>query len=102
MFLAQFAVFFAGWPPVSIDGEATKLILADSSDKLIDVPTCHVVGCADPYLYGALCLYAVCDEDVAVLFDHGKGHTVPRDAVTVKELAGAIRATMGKACAAAA
>lgn len=50
-----------------------------------------VVGAADPYLHGSLALYNVCDEDNAVFFDHGKGHTLPRDQQTIKELANVIR-----------
>ncbi len=37
-----------------------------------------------------MALYNMCDEDTAELFDHGKGHTVPRDATTIKELCDAI------------
>lgn len=43
-----------------------------------------------------MALYAMCDEDTATLFDHGKGHTVPRDGQTVKELAEAIETTFDK------
>jgi hypothetical protein len=32
--------------------------------------------------------------DTAYLFDHAKGHTLPRDKDTVKELARVIRAVM--------
>lgn len=60
------------------------------------MPTCHIVGCKDPYIHGAMALYAMCDEDTATLFDHGKGHTVPRDGQTVKELAEAIETTFDK------
>jgi hypothetical protein len=63
---------------------------------MIDVPTCHIVGCKDPYIDGAMALYAMCDEDTATLFDHGKGHTLPRDAQTVQELAAAIGSTFDK------
>jgi hypothetical protein len=83
------AVFFAGWPP--LDLRAKMMMLADTSEDLIDIPTCHVVGAGDPYLKGAVALYNICDEDTAILFDHGKGHTLPRDAKTLKELADTIR-----------
>ena len=83
------AVFFAGWPPLT--PESNKIVLADTSEEVIDIPTCHVVGADDPYLHGALGLFNVCDQDTAVLFDHGKGHTIPRDAQTLKELGDVIR-----------
>lgn len=63
---------------------------------MIDIPTCHVVGCNDPYIDGAMALYAMCDEDTADLFDHGSGHFVPRDAQTLGELSGAIQSMLEK------
>jgi hypothetical protein len=66
-------------------------VLSDTNEELIDIPTCHVVGADDPYLHGAMGLYNVCDQDSAVLFDHGKGHTIPRDSQTLKELGSIIR-----------
>ena len=49
------------------------------------------VGSMDPYLHGSLALYNVCDPDSAYLFDHAKGHTLPRDKETVKELGDVVR-----------
>lgn len=49
------------------------------------------VGSLDPYLHGSMALYNVCDPDTAYLFDHAKGHTIPRDKETVKELGDIIR-----------
>lgn len=63
---------------------------------MIDVPTCHIVGCKDNYIGGAMALYSMCDEDTAILFDHGKGHTVPRDSTTIKELSSAIEQTFAR------
>ena len=93
----QCGVFFAGWPPIKInkDGEA-QCLLADECDDVIDVPTLHIVGCNDPWLNGSLALFALCNDDVAVLFDHGKGHTVPRDAVTTRELARSLNESVKK------
>ncbi|KAJ3495661.1 hypothetical protein NLG97_g3237 [Lecanicillium saksenae] len=93
------AFFFAGWPPFLCEDGKLTTILADESEVVIDVPTCHIVGSSDPYLYGAMALYAVCDEDNATLFDHGKGHTVPRDQTTIHELVESIRTTVAKASA---
>lgn len=50
-----------------------------------------LVGSLDPYVHGSLALYNVCDPDTAYLFDHAKGHTLPRDKETVKELADVVR-----------
>jgi hypothetical protein len=68
-------------------------LLADECENIIDVPTCHIVGCNDPYIHGAMALFSMCDEDTATLFDHGKGHTIPRDAKTLAELAVAVECT---------
>ena len=62
-------VFFMGWPP--LDTTNGDLVLSDESERMIDVPTVHICGAGDPYLNGAIALYNVCDEDSAVLFDHG-------------------------------
>ncbi|QPH02661.1 hypothetical protein C2857_006875 [Epichloe festucae Fl1] len=84
------SIFFAGWPPVRCAGDEVDILLADECGTVIDVPTCHVVGCNDPYLDGSMALFGMCDEDSALLFDHGKGHTVPRDRRTLEELASVI------------
>lgn len=69
-----------------------RVLLMDECEDMdiIDVPTLHVVGCNDPYILGAMALFNMCDGDSAELFDHGKGHTVPRDGKTVEELSGAV------------
>ncbi|CAD6443640.1 b34df6cb-47cc-4eed-8c17-f661ba13acdb [Sclerotinia trifoliorum] len=86
------AVFFAGWPPLT--PEFDGIVLADTTDLTITIPTLHIIGSLDPYLAGCISLYNVCDMDNAYLFDHGKGHTLPRDPETVRELGNIIR-TMG-------
>lgn len=68
-------------------GESVEFLLSDECDEVIDVPTFHIIGCNDPYIHGALSLFDMCDQSSATLFDHGKGHTVPRDARTIEELA---------------
>lgn len=83
------AIFFAGWPPL-LPGQ-NQMVLMDDSDITIDVPTLHVVGAGDPYLHGSMALYNVCGEDGARLFDHGKGHIIPRDERTCKELAVSVK-----------
>lgn len=85
-------IFFSGWPPVAED--AQSLLLADADETLIEIPTFHVIGSRDPWVQGSMALYNTCDEDTANLFDHGGGHTLPRDAKTCKELGDAIRAMM--------
>lgn len=78
------AIFFAGWPPLKPD--SNEMLLADISEEVIDVPTIHCVGADDPYLHGSMALFNVCDQDEAILFDNGKGHTIPRDDQTLLEL----------------
>lgn len=51
----------------------------------------RIVGSLDPYLDGSMALYNVCDPDTAVIFDHAKGHTLPREKRLVKELGDTIR-----------
>lgn len=52
------------------------------------------VGSLDPYIDGSMALYNVCDPDTAVLFDHAKGHTLPRDGETIRELVEVIKDTV--------
>ena len=49
------------------------------------------VGSLDPYLAGSIALYNICDMDSAYLFDHAKGHTLPRDRKILRELGDIIR-----------
>lgn len=100
------ALFFAGWPPLG--PELDNIVLADESDLMVTIPTCHiskpfhidghsfdtngiVVGSLDPYLAGSMALYNICEMDNAYLFDHAKGHTLPRDKETIRELGDTIR-----------
>lgn len=83
------AIFFAGWPPMMLSRD--NLILSDMGTELIDIPTLHVMGSKDPFLAGVMTLYTVCDSDSAILFDHGKGHILPRDEPTLKEIAVKVR-----------
>lgn len=53
--------------------------------------TLVLVGSLDPYLHGNISLYNVCDPDTAFIFDHAKGHTLPRDKHMVKELGDTVR-----------
>ncbi|KAK3682254.1 serine hydrolase FSH [Podospora appendiculata] len=85
----KYAIFFAGWPPVDPDTHA--MILSDETDIMIEIPTCHIIGSLDPYVHGSLALFNVCDPDTAYLFDHAKGHTLPRDKETVRELGDVVR-----------
>ncbi|RDA94904.1 hypothetical protein CP533_0191 [Ophiocordyceps camponoti-saundersi (nom. inval.)] len=94
-------IFFSGWPPVALRGDdKVECLLADECEDLIDIPTCHIVGCKDPYIHGAMALYDMCDPDTAELFDHGKGHTLPRDTMTIGELASSVNQVMSKVVAA--
>ncbi len=41
-------------------------------------------------------LYHLCDEDLAIMVDHGRGHGVPRDAKSCELMSRAIRDTMDR------
>ncbi|KAI4595033.1 hypothetical protein KJ359_007286 [Pestalotiopsis sp. 9143b] len=83
------AIFFAGWPP--LDPQTFAMVLSDETETMIDIHTCHIIGSLDPYVGGSLALYNACDPDIAYMFDHGKGHTLPRDAAVIKELGDVVR-----------
>lgn len=56
----------------------------------------YSVGSLDPYIDGSMALFNVCDMDSAVLFDHAKGHTLPRDKETIRELVDVICDTVAE------
>ncbi|PWY84327.1 hypothetical protein BO83DRAFT_405187 [Aspergillus eucalypticola CBS 122712] len=89
----KYGIFLAGWPPLRIVGDRVTGCLADETEDMIVVPTCHIIGANDPYVDGTMALYGVCDPDTAIMFDHGKGHTIPRDVATLKEAVEAIEET---------
>ena len=88
-------IFMAGAP--AFRPEIGGYCLWDDVGEVINVPTCHVIGVADPYIHCALALHRTCDSEKAIIFDHGWGHTIPRDADIVQELALEIREMMADA-----
>ncbi|KAJ5717342.1 hypothetical protein N7488_002988 [Penicillium malachiteum] len=79
------AVFICGWP--AKDPLTGRPVLSDDFDtEPITIPTCHVVGAADPFIHGSMALYNTCDPDTADLFDHGGGHVIPRNKQTLLDL----------------
>jgi hypothetical protein len=42
----KYAIFFAGWPPV--DPVTHFMVLADESDEVIEIPTCHISKSSKP------------------------------------------------------
>lgn len=85
------AVLICGWPPM--DPVSGKIVLADEEFEgdMITIPTCHVVGAADPFLDAAMALYNLCDPDSADLFDHGGGHVIPRGRDTIGDITDVVR-----------
>ena len=87
------AIFFSGTPPLDLKGGG--LLLADRHGHVITARTIHVLSASDPFLDACLALYDVCVEQDAKIFDHGKGHLVPREPRVVKELAAFVRGFFG-------
>ena len=86
------AIFFSGWPPC--DPETADCVLSDEVGQIIQGHTMHILGSTDPFIHGGLALYDICNEDNAWIFDHGKGHLVPREPRVLKEVAAFIREHM--------
>ena len=86
------AVFMNGAVPHTADGKGW--LLADECGVLIRIPTCHVVAYNDAMVDQAVALYHLCDEEVAVMVDHGRGHAIPRDARSCRLMVRAIRDMM--------
>ncbi|KAI5251278.1 putative DUF341 family oxidoreductase [Aureobasidium subglaciale] len=82
------AVFFMGWP--ALTGESLPA-LSDEIDDLLEVHSLHVVGANDPYKDGALALYNLFDDNMAIFFDSAGGHTIPRHGKMLQELGQAVK-----------
>ncbi len=91
------AVFITGWP--ACDPGDSKMLLADEYEDVIDIPTFHVLGSKDPFCKGSEALFNICDPDSRFLYDHGKGHIIPRDIGTVRDLSGLLREFFAKSIA---
>ena len=88
------AIFFSGWPPN--DPDTAECLLSDEIGQVLSGHTMHVLGSNDPFIHGSLALYDICKEDNALIFDHGKGHLVPREPRVLKEVAAFIREHMSE------
>ena len=73
--LFRYAIFFCAILTLRFDGKGA--ILADERPERISVPTLHFVGSRDPAHLSSMTLFNLCDPDLAILYDHGKGHTIP-------------------------
>ncbi|KAJ4417910.1 hypothetical protein N0V85_001651 [Neurospora sp. IMI 360204] len=82
----KFAIFIAGAPPLKFEGNKITAQLADEVGAVIGIPTLHIFGCDDAFLSSAVALFNVCDPVTSVMYDHGLGHIVPRDAENVSLL----------------
>ncbi|KAI4729292.1 putative DUF341 family oxidoreductase [Aureobasidium sp. EXF-10728] len=82
------AVFFMGWPALTSKNVPA---LSDEVEHLLEVRSLHIVGANDPYKDGALALYNLFDDDMAVFFDSAGGHTIPRHGKLLQELAQAVK-----------
>lgn len=89
---------------VSATSLATKLTAAakDSIRRFhstidtarIEIPTAHIYGRHDPYFSQSLELVNMCQSDLAMTFDHGGGHDIPRSAEVNEAIAGVIERTV--------
>ncbi|KAK1144994.1 hypothetical protein N8T08_004709 [Aspergillus melleus] len=89
------AVLVCGWPPMEpVTGQT--MLTDQFPDEVITIPACHVVGGQDPFLDASMALYNFWDPDQAEIFDHGGGHTVPREIGTCREIAEVVRGLMSE------
>lgn len=89
-------MFFSGAPPLSIDEDVASFRLREEMSTGLNVPTLHVIGSSDPLVYSSVALYNTCHPGSAILYDHGLGHLVPRDAENVSGLADLIDTIMSQ------
>ena len=89
------AVFMSGTFPYAMNGRGR--ISADECGQLITIPTCHILGYNDALVDLAVGLFHLCDEEVATMVDHGRGHTIPKDPKSWRTIISAIRSLMARA-----
>lgn len=87
------AVFVNGGVPHTADGKGR--LLADECGQVITIPTCHITAYNDPMVDQAIALYHLCNEDLANIVDHGRGHAIPRDDRSCKLMGQGIRDLIG-------
>lgn len=83
------AVFMNGMVPSTTDG--TRWLLADQDGLLMPIPTCHILAYNDVMVAESVALYHLCDEELANIVDHGRGHTIPRDPQSCGRMTDGIR-----------
>ena len=83
------AVFMNGATPYDVDGKGR--FLADKCGQVITIPTCHILAYNDTMAFSSVTLYHLCNEELASMVDHGRGHSIPRDARSSKRIAAAIQ-----------
>lgn len=85
----KFAILICGAPPFR-PGNGDPY-LADAVGQIISTPTLHILGAKDPGRRGGLALYNLCINGTASLYDHGKGHEIPRVPAVTRKMAMVIR-----------
>lgn len=83
------AILICGTPPFRPRNEDPYL--ADVVGQIISTPTLHILGVKDPGRLGGLALYNLCTTGTASLYEHGKGHEIPRVPAITKNMAKLIR-----------
>ena len=93
--LPKCAVFMNGGAPHTGDGKGW--LVADECGQLITIPTCHIMAHNDAVADDAVALYHICEEDLASIVDHGRGHAIPKDTKSCKLIVQAIRDLINRA-----
>lgn len=86
------AVFMNGTTPHTADGKGW--LRADECGQVISIPTCHITAHNDVMADQAVALYHLCNDDLADIVDHGRGHMIPRDEKSSKLMLRGIRDLM--------
>ena len=84
-----FFFFFFSWFVLGFP--ALFQFLQTLMSRSLRIPTEIYWLWTDPYRYGAVALYNICNEDNAEMFDTGGGHTIPRAGRIMQELANSVR-----------
>jgi len=93
----RFGIFICSGNPFDARGETTRRYHPDEDELRIDIPVANIVGSKDDEYVRQQLLYRLCNPQKAVLYDHGGGHEIPRNASAMKGMTTAICGIVSRA-----
>ncbi|KAF2183647.1 hypothetical protein K469DRAFT_710446 [Zopfia rhizophila CBS 207.26] len=91
------AIFICAMPLCILDDGDPRLATSDIEGELVRIPTAHIYGALDPSYEKSISLKSRCRKDLALAFDHGGGHELPRSHEKTTGMAETVAKTIDQA-----